>query len=106
MKRSLLLLLTTLLVVFELFLLEGFLPYRWDHLISEQLDRIFRVQKYEPHPNMDLEIETVLREHPSYRIALYVITAAIATGNAFLIAKVWKARRRLESGATRPPLVP
>jgi hypothetical protein len=96
MKRSLLLVLVVVLVVFELFLLEGFLPYDWRHPISEQLDRIFPAQRYDPHPNMDWEIETVLRQHPLYRITLYLITAALATGNAFLIVKVWHARGRLE----------
>ena len=98
MKRSLLLLLVVVLVVFELFLLEGFLPYKWHHPISDQLDRVFPSQKYEPHPNMDWEIETVLSQHPVYRIVLYLITALLATGNALLISKIWKARRRLPRG--------
>jgi hypothetical protein len=97
-KRSLLLLLVVVLVVFELFLLEGFLPYKWHLPISDQLDRIFPSQKYEPHPNMDWEIETVLSQHPTYRIVLYLITALLATGNALLISKIWKARRRLARG--------
>ena len=95
MKRSFLLVLVVVLVVFELFLLEGFLPYEWHHPISVQLDRIFPSQIYAPHPNMDWEIETVLRQHPTYRIVLYLITALLATSNALLISKIWKARSRL-----------
>ena len=46
---------------------------------------------------MDLEIEEILRQHASLRIALYVLTGTLATGNAFLIFKVWKAHRRSKS---------
>jgi hypothetical protein len=97
MKRSLLLLLVIVLMVFELFLLEGFIPYEWRHPMSEQLGRIFPAPRYDPHPNMDWEIETVLRQHRSYRIALYLITAVLASGNACLIVMIWNIRGRLES---------
>ena len=46
---------------------------------------------------MDLEIEEILRQHASLRIALCVLTSTLATGNAFLIFKVWKAHRRSKS---------
>jgi hypothetical protein len=101
MKRPLLLLLAVVLVVFELFLLEEFLPYQYQHAISVQMERAFLTPRYDPHPNMDWEIETVLQQHPSYRIALYLITLAMATGNAFLIAKVWKIRGRLARPSDR-----
>jgi hypothetical protein len=81
--------------VFELFLLEGLLPLQGHHPISDQLDRIFPGKQYEPHPNIGREIETVLRQHPIYRIAVYLITFLLASGNALLISKVLKARRRL-----------
>ncbi len=95
MRRPLLLLLAVVLVVFELFLLEESLPYQYQYAVSEQMKRAFPTQRYDPHPHLDWEIETVLQQHPSYRIALYLITAALPTGNAFLIAKVWKIRGRL-----------
>jgi hypothetical protein len=94
MKRTAFLIVLLGLVVLELLLLEGFVPYGWHHPISGALDHIFPSQEYKPHPNMDWEIEMVLRQHPSIRIGLYLLTAALATGNAFLISKVWKAWRR------------
>jgi len=47
---------------------------------------------------MDWEFELDFRQHPSHRIAVYLITAVLATGNAFLIAKVWKAQKLLAAG--------
>jgi|SRR5436309_14734892 len=96
MKRTVLLFLLLGLAIAELFLLESFLPYGWHHPISEQLDRILPGPKYEPHPHMDREIETVLHQHRSLRIVLYLIIGAVAAGNAFVISKVWKACRRLK----------
>jgi hypothetical protein len=96
MKRTAFLIVLLGLVVLELLLLEGFVPYGWHHPISEALDHIFPSQEYKPHPNMDWEIEMVLRQHRLLRIGLYLFTAALATGNAFLISRVWKAWRRLK----------
>ena len=95
MRRTLLLLVLIGLFLLELVLLEAYLPYEWTHAISERLDRIFHTEPYAPH-QMDWEFELDFREHPSHRITMYVITAVLATGNAFLIAKVWKARRSLK----------
>jgi hypothetical protein len=83
------------LVAFELILLEAYLPYEWSHAISERVDRVFHIEPYPAHPNMDWEFERDFRQHPSHRIAIYLITAILATGNAFLIAKVWKTQKRL-----------
>jgi hypothetical protein len=96
MKRTALLLVLLGLVVVELPLLESFVPYGGPHPISGALNHIFPAQEYKPHPNMDWEIEMVLRQHHSLRIGLYLFTAALATGNAFLISRVWKAGRRLK----------
>jgi hypothetical protein len=93
MKRPALLPLLLALVLVELILLEGFLPYGWPHPLFEHLSRGFVGQVYVPHPHMDLEIEGILRQHPSLRITLYLITVALAVGNAFLISKAWKAWR-------------
>ena len=93
MKRAFLLLLLVGLVVIELFLLESFLPYGWHHPMSELVNHIFPSEEYKPHPHMDWEIEMMLRQHPGLRIVLYVVTGALAVGNAFLMSKVWKASR-------------
>jgi hypothetical protein len=84
------------LVVLELLLLESFLPYGWHHAISGVINHIFPAQEYKPHPNLDWEVEIGLPEHHSLRIALYLLTAALATGNALLISKVLRAWRRLK----------
>ena len=91
------------LVVFELALLEAYLPYEWNHAISKRVDRVLYTEPYAPHPNMDWELELDFRQHPSHRIAIYMIIAVLATGNAFLIAKVWKTQKRL-GGASQSKL--
>jgi hypothetical protein len=96
MRRTAFLIVLLGLVFLELLLLESFVPYGWHHPISGVLGHIFPSQEYKPHPNMDWEIEIVLRQHHSLRIGLYLLTAALTIGNAFLISKVWKAWRRLE----------
>jgi hypothetical protein len=97
MKRTALLILLLGLLVIELLFLEVFIPYGWHHPLSETLDPFFPAQPYEPHPRMDLEIEEILRQHASLRIALYLFTGALAAGNAFLIFKAWKALRGSKS---------
>jgi hypothetical protein len=94
MRRTLLLLVLAGLFLLEVVLLEAYLPYEYTHAVSERLDRIFHTKPYPPH-QMDWEFELDFRQHPSHRIVMYLITAVLATGNAFLIVKVWKARRRL-----------
>jgi hypothetical protein len=101
MKRTAFLIALLGLVVLELLLLESFVPYGWHHPILGALDHIFPSQEYKPHPNMDWEIEMVLRQHSSLRICLYLLTAAFASGNAFLISKVWKVWRRLKPSSTQ-----
>jgi hypothetical protein len=98
MRRTLLLLVLAGLFLLELAPLEAYLPYEYTHAIAERLDRVFHIKPYPPHPNMDWEFELDFRQHPSHRITMYVITAVLATGNAFLIAKVWKAQKRLAAG--------
>ena len=95
MRRALLLLVMIGLVAFELALLEAYLPFEWSHAISERVDRVLHTEPYAPHPNMDWEFELDFRQHPSHRIAMYLIAAVLATGNAFLIAKVWKTQKHL-----------
>ena len=93
MKRLFLRLVIIGLVAVELVLLEAYLPYEWSHAISERLDRTFHAEPYPPHQNMDWEFELDFRQHPSHRIVIYLVTALLATGNAFLIAKLWKVQK-------------
>ncbi len=101
MKRAGLLFLLVALVLVELILLEGFVPYGWPHPVSGMLNRILPTQEYKPHPNMDLEIEMVLRQHHTLRIVFYVLTGISAVGNALLISKTWKVWRRSKPPSSR-----
>jgi hypothetical protein len=94
LRKPLLLILLVVLVLLEAVILEGFLPYEWQHAIQQRSERIFPAEKYEPHPNMDWEFELDFRQHPSHRAVGYGLTAVLAIGNAYLIAKVWKALNR------------
>ena len=91
MKRTALLFSLLVLVFVELLLLESLFPRRWRHPISEELTRILPGQRYEPHPNMDLEIDEVLNEHRSLKIGVYLFAGALAVGNVFLILRLSKA---------------
>jgi hypothetical protein len=75
MKKTVLIILLLGLLVVELLLLEVFIPFGWHHPLSETLNRFFPAQPYEPHPRMDLEIDEILRQHTSLRIALYLLPA-------------------------------
>jgi hypothetical protein len=101
MKRAALVILLLVLVVLELLLLEGFLPYGWHHPIYELFQRIFLGQPYAPHPRMDLEIEMVLRQHLSWRIGFYLGAAALAIANGVLILKASSALRKAHSQAAQ-----
>jgi hypothetical protein len=92
-KRAAFLFFLSAVILVELILLESFLPYGYPQPIFDQLNRVFPGRTYLPHAHMDLEIETILRLHLSWRIAIYLLTAALVVGNAFLISKTWKAWR-------------
>ena len=81
------------LVFLELAMVEVFLPYKWSHSIHQQYERTFPSRRYDPHPDMDWEIELDFRQHPSHKALAYGVAAILAVGNAFLIARVWKASR-------------
>ena len=102
LKKPLLLILLLALVLLEAVILEAFLPYEWQHAIQHQTDRIFPREKYDPHPDMGWEFfELDYRQHPSHRAVLYAVAAILSVGNAYLIAKVWKALNRLKAPTAR-----
>ena len=94
LKKPLLVVLLLALVLLEAAIFEGFLPYEWRHAIHQQSERVFPSKRYEPHPDMDWEFELDFRQHPSHRAIVYGVSAILAIGNAYLIAKVWQAFRR------------
>jgi len=101
MKRISLLFVLLVLVALELIMLESFVPFGWRHPISESLNRIFSAQEYKPHPNMNLEIGMMLKQHHLLRVGYYVVTVALAIGNGLLISKVWNAFRRSKHSLTQ-----
>jgi hypothetical protein len=94
-KRAMLVSVLVGLFIFQIGLLEGFLPYKWQQEIYRQSERIFPSKKYEPHPDMGWEFELDYRHHPSHRIAIYGLQGVLVVGVAFLIARVWKKLRQV-----------
>ena len=93
-KRAALVITLVALIIIEIGLLEGFLPYRWRHAVHEQSERVFPSQKYDPHPDMDWEFELDYRQHPSHRVAMYGFLGTLVLGVAYLISKVWRRLRQ------------
>ncbi len=100
LKRATLLVVLFGLAILEAGLLEGFLPYEWRHPISQLSARIFPSPRYDPHPDMSWEFELDFRQHPWHRAMEYAVLGVLSLGNAYLIAKVWRAFSRLK---TPPP---
>ena len=93
-KRAMLVMTLAGLIVIEVGLLEGFLPYEWQHAVSQRSEQILPTQKYEPHPDMGWEFELDYRQHPSHRVAMYGFLGTLVLGVAYLILKVWSALRQ------------
>jgi hypothetical protein len=85
------------LVLLEAVILEGFLPYEWQHAIQQRYDRVFPSERYDPHPDMGWEFDLDFRQHPWHRAIAYGFTALLAIGDAYLIVKVWEALHRLKA---------
>ena len=94
-KRAMLVIALVGLIIIEIGLLEGFLPYKWQHAIHQQSERIFPSAKYNPHPDMGWEFELDCQQHPSHRVAMYGFLGALVVGVACLISKVWRGLRQL-----------
>jgi hypothetical protein len=90
MKRALLIIALAGLFIFEFGLLEGFLPYGWQHAIHQRTERIFPSKRYEPHPDVGWEFELDYRQHPAHRIAMYGLQGVLVFGVAYLMSKIWK----------------
>jgi hypothetical protein len=69
-KRAMLVIFLAGLFIFEIGLLEGFLPYKWQQEIYQQSERIFPSKKYEPHPDTGWEFELDYRQHSTHRTGL------------------------------------
>ena len=93
-KRAMLVIALAGLFVIEIGLMESFLPYKWQHEIYQQSERIFPSEKYDPHPDMGWEFELDYRQHPSHRVAMYGLLGTLVLGVAYLISKVWRRLRQ------------
>jgi hypothetical protein len=97
-EKALFLPILAMLFLFEMYMLTAFLPKNWQHAINEQLVFPFDRESYEQsrvtHPNLEAEIDQVLRENPRLRIIGYLICVALLSGNTFLIVTVWRALKR------------
>jgi len=92
-KRAALVFLLLALILLELWILEGFLPYGWRHPVSELFNYVFPSKPYPQH-DMALEFELFFRDHLLWRIGAYAVIAIFAIANGVLISKVWKALRK------------
>lgn len=86
------------LIIVEVGLLEGFLPYEWQHAINQRSERVFSGQQYAPHSDLDLEFKMYFRQHPGQRKIQIAVFGILTLANACLIIKVWRAFKSL--GAT------
>jgi hypothetical protein len=89
MKRILLRILLTALVLVELWLLTGFLPQRWQENMYTRLNKIWPSQSYDysriTHPNMEGELQ---RFEPIGTALLAVSTVL----NGAAIVALWRRR--------------
>jgi hypothetical protein len=79
------------LIIFEMYLMTGFLPAAWQHALNERLtfhDEAYK-QSVRTHPLLNEEIDQALRENLGLRIAVYLTFGVLLTGNTFLIWRVW-----------------
>jgi hypothetical protein len=93
MKKASLVTLLVLLTLSELYLCTAFLPLGWQHAIDTRIPRILpELHDWTPrtHPNLDQEIEQVLREHTWLRITVYGFFAIVLAANTWLIRWSWR----------------
>ena len=91
-KRTILVLLLTSLVLVEIYLLTLFLPMRWQlavyghisNILSRSDDRLIT------HPLLSQEIEQVLHEHIGIRIGLLTLAVILVIANAWIIRRIWR----------------
>ncbi len=91
MKKATVIVLLIPLVLFEIYLCTAFLPLNSQHAIEKKTPRILpETHDWTPitHPNLDQEIEQVLREHFWLKVALYAITVILLAANTWVIYRL------------------
>jgi hypothetical protein len=73
MKRTALVVLLITLLLFEVFLCTGFLPFEWQGAIDRTLPKMHGDQTSITHPSLHREIEEALREDIRLRLGLYMV---------------------------------
>jgi hypothetical protein len=81
--------------------LEEFLSFDWQHAINQRSERIFSSQRYEPHPNLDLEVEIYFQRHPLQRRIEYGVFGMLTLANTYMIAKALQAIRSSKTRAAK-----
>lgn len=102
MKKTLLIVLLIPLILVEGYLCTTFLPMEWQHTIDTKIPRILPASHgwtSITHPNLDLELEQVLREHIWLRIAVYAVTLILLLANTWVIRWIWRLLRVTQSTA-------
>jgi hypothetical protein len=78
---------TTLRFLFWL----GLLLFEASLLIAFYVVPQFQQHPYNTHPNIDSELDAVMREHPGLKMGLIAYLALFLFGNVGLIVMVWRA---------------
>jgi hypothetical protein len=93
MKKILVLVLLVPLALAEIYFCTAFLPFEWQRAINNKLPQILPNppdQTLITHPNLDLEVEQVMREHIWVRLGLYCLTIVLMLANALLMRRLWR----------------
>lgn len=85
------------LILLEVGLLEGLLPYEWRHAIHQTTERVFPSPKYDPDPDLDWEFELDFRQHPAHRVEMFGIVGVLVSGVAYLIMRTWRELHKYEN---------
>jgi hypothetical protein len=91
MKKTAVVVLLIPLILVEFFLCGALLPQKWQRAIDSKIPRILpESHDWTPitHPNLDQEIEQMLREHTGLRIAIYALIVTLLAVNTWVIRRL------------------
>src|ERR1700758_5366069 len=88
--------LLTGMILLEMWLVLGLLPYRWSHSLERRTQTPQGAPDYSQitHPDIDGEIELMMREHPLTRLTVDTVLVGFIVVNTFGISRIWKIRQR------------
>src|SRR5258708_28800872 len=87
------------LILLEAYFCTAFLPLEQQHAINAKIPNILPQdsQTLITHPNLDQEVDQVVREHVSLRIAIYAVTIILLVANGWVIRSLWRPLLRDET---------